>query len=93
MKFDRIIMRVHAFERMHDRGISMAEIEEVLKNGDVIESYPNDFPYPSELIAGQVGARQLHVVAALNPAENSAIVITVYRPDPSRWSADFKRRK
>jgi hypothetical protein len=32
-------------------------------------------------------------VAADNEADNETVIVTVYDPDPARWSPDFRRRK
>ena len=63
----------------------------MLDTGEVIEDYPDDYPYPSALVLGWVGRRPVHVVAASMPAQK--IVITVYEPDPAQWEPDFKRIK
>lgn len=91
MAGERLIFRVHALQRMAQRSISVEDVRQILEMGEVIEDYPEDFPYPSALFLGQIGERSLHVVAATTPAER--IVITVYEPDPTRWDADLKRRK
>ncbi|MEW5995612.1 MAG: DUF4258 domain-containing protein [Candidatus Zixiibacteriota bacterium] len=93
MQADRIIYRVHAVERMFQRNISTTEVSYVLENGEVIEDYPEDSPYPSKLILGWHGTRPLHIVAAYNAEENLTIVITVYEPDAAQWEPDFRRRK
>ncbi|HEV7866769.1 MAG TPA: DUF4258 domain-containing protein [Chthoniobacteraceae bacterium] len=86
-----LVFRVHAIERMAQRGIGVEEVRHVLDTGEVIEDYPTDFPYPSALMLGWIGERPLHVVAATTP--DTRIIITVYEPDPSRWEPDFKKRK
>jgi hypothetical protein len=37
----------HAIKQMFQRNITTNEIEDVLKNGEVIFDYPNDKPIPS----------------------------------------------
>jgi hypothetical protein len=64
-----------------------------LEFGEVIEEYPDDKPYPSRLVMGQVGLRPIHIVVADDNEARETIVITVYEPDPNQWEADFKRRK
>jgi len=91
MSSERLIFRVHAIQRMAQRGISVGDVRCILETGQVIEDYPNDFPYPSALVLGWIDGRAMHVVAATTPSEK--IVITVYEPGPSRWEADWKRRK
>jgi len=56
------IYRLHAIERMFQRDISEKQVEEVIKNGEIIESYIDDKPYPSFLTLGYVDGIALHVV-------------------------------
>lgn len=88
-----LTFRVHAIERMFQRRISAKDVRHVLKTGEVIESYPDDIPYPSCLVLGWRAQRPLHVVVADNAAGCETIVITVYEPDAQSWEADFRRRK
>ena len=88
-----IIYRQHAVRRMFEREISADDVLSVLRDGEIIESYPSDTPYPSRLMLGFRGQRPLHVVIADNLAEDTQIVITVYEPDPALWKNDFTTRK
>lgn len=88
----KIIFRIHAIQRMFERSVTDADICNVLINGQTIENYPNDTPYPSRLVLGWSNARPLHVVAD-NIEEGTWIVITVYEPNLNLWEVDFKRRK
>jgi len=89
----RVAFRVHALQRMFERGISEAEVRAVLEGGETIEHYPDDVPYPSRLVLGRKGARVLHVVVAEAHAEDLTIVITVYEPDIDLWEPGFRRRR
>lgn len=44
-----LIFRVHAIQRMFQRGISKDDVRSVLESGRLIEEYPDDHPYPSRL--------------------------------------------
>ena len=44
----------HAIERIFQRGLSPAAIAAVLQAGEVIAGYPEDTPYPSQLLLGFV---------------------------------------
>jgi Domain of unknown function (DUF4258) len=80
--------------RMVERRIAVADIEQVLTLGDVIEDYPNDTPFPSALYTGRTASGlPVHVVAARNTSEGSTIVITVYSPTPERWDATLRTRR
>ncbi|MDO8841784.1 DUF4258 domain-containing protein, partial [Methanocalculus sp.] len=81
----RLIFRVHALRQMFSRRISDSEVREVIACGRIIEEYPDDRPYPSYLIFGEVNGRPLHVVGAYNIHEGEIIIITVYEPNPDQW--------
>lgn len=91
--FSRLVFRVHAIQRMFQRGINEENVRHVLATGETIEEYPDDTPYPSRLVLGWHGSRPLHIVVADNSDAQETIVITVYEPDPRQWETDFKRRK
>jgi len=88
-----LTFRIHAIKRMFQRRITEKEVRSVLENGEVIEAYPEDSPYPSRLLFGWVGTKPLHVVAAENSQDEETIVITVYEPNREEWAEGFKRRK
>ncbi len=86
------IYRLHATQRMFERDINQDSVEEVIKNGEIIEEYKDDKPYPSCLIFGFDRNRPLHIVYAIDENKNY-IIITVYEPNLLKWEDDFKRRK
>ncbi len=85
----KIIYQQHAIERMAQRGVREEEVQHILLIGETIEVYPNDTPYPGELLSGWSNARPLHVVVATDKAGKRKIVITVYVPNLSKWGADL----
>ncbi len=89
----KVTYRVHAVRRMFERGISEAQVRQVLEGGEEITAYPDDKPYPSRLLLGWQGERPLHVVAAYNAQDDEEIVITVYEPEIALWEDGFKRRR
>jgi len=77
---------------MFQRDISEIEVEKVVNDGEVIETYPDDKPYPSFLSFGYIDKRAVHVVFAKEENGN-IIIITVYEPTLEKWQADFKTRR
>lgn len=86
-----VIYRAHAIRRMFECRISEESVHAVLSTGEVIESYPNDLPYPSKLVLGWSDNRPIHVVVA--ETDKTDIIITVYEPDPARWDHQFRHRR
>ena len=90
----RIAYRLHASERLFERGISSEDVESILTTGEIIERYDDDQPLPSVLINGYTTKMPpLHVVVAIHEQEKQLIVITVYEPNPIKWLNNFSRRK
>jgi hypothetical protein len=93
MTCERLEFSGHAIQRMFERAISWADVRTVIAQGEVIMEYPDDRPYPSRLLLGFVDERPIHIVIGIDDATDSCYVITVYVPDPGRWSDDFRMRK
>jgi hypothetical protein len=56
----QVIYQRHAVERMAQRGVSEEDVMHVLLTGATIQVYPDDTPFPSELILGwRMGDRSI----------------------------------
>lgn len=84
---------MHAVQRMLERKVSVENISQALRSGETIEDYSAEMPEPSQLILGFQGKRPFHVVVSRNQETKEVTIITVYLPDPKKWSRDFKRRR
>lgn len=84
----------HIFVRLAQRNISMEDVEAAILNGELIEDYPNDYPFPSCLIMGYRTSKDvIHVVCAPNDSRTELWLITAYIPTREKWMDDFKTRK
>jgi len=93
IKKGNIAFKKHAFVRMEERSIRIADILLVLKNGEIIKKYDEDKPFPSYLILGYDETnRPIHVILAIDKGKNFIWIITVYEPDKNIWDSEFKRR-
>jgi len=90
---ESLVFSGHALRQMFARSITTQDIRTVIDDGEVIASYPDDRPYPSEMLLGFSGGRALHVVLAYNEAIRSGYVVTAYVPDTKLWSEDYKTRR
>jgi len=88
-----IYYRVHATQRMFNRNIQDKDVGHLLDSGEVIEEYREDFPLPSVLVSGlSTDKSPLHAVIGVDLSLMQLHVITVYKPDPKKWSKDHTRR-
>lgn len=88
----KIKWSTHCLERMQERDITRADVKSCIKNGEIIEDYPDDFPHPSSLVFGYtVNNRVIHVVIG-NDGEY-IYIITAYFPNTVKFEDDLKTRK
>ena len=91
-KNDMLLFSNHALERIRQRGIIIKDIESCIMSGEIIEQYPDDFPFPSCLIFGAcVSGKILHVVAS--DEGTASRIITAYFPSLDKFENDLKTRK
>jgi len=84
----------HADEEAQADNLTFDEIFFSVLQGEIIEDYPTDKPYPSCLIYGDnFQGEPIHSVWAYNAEAKWAALITVYRPDPNRWINWRERRR
>jgi hypothetical protein len=89
----RIRITDHVDEEAHADHLPFDEIFFSVLQGEIIEEYPGDRPYPSCLIYGSsFSGEPIHSVWAYNETSKWAVLITAYRPDPNRWIGWRKRR-
>ncbi len=89
----KIFYTNHAVKQMFQRGISADEVEYVIRNGETINNYTEDKPYPRRLLFAFNNKRPLHVVCSYNIEEELIIIVTVYEPTTEFWETDFRTRK
>ena len=94
IKANRVRITDHADEEADADNLTFDEIYFSVVNGETIEDYPTDKPYPSCLILGYTSDRKpVHSVWAFNEQNKWSVVITAYRPDPNLWINWRERRK
>jgi len=88
-EYPSVVMPFNVFER----GIGKEAVIEVIRTGEVIVSYPDDYPYPSFLMLGFKKAPPIHVVVAKDNKNGNCYVITVYLPKAGIWQVGFRERR
>lgn len=77
--------------RILKRNITREEVKYCLINGEIIETYIDDKPFPSYLLFARVNGKNLHVVIGVD--SDKIHVITAYEPNNKVFENDFKTRK
>lgn len=89
---DSVYVTWHASDRFRQRKLKMHDIKSALMSGEIIEQYPDDFPFPSCLILGyNDDNKPIHIV--MSDEGSSSNIITAYVPDNENWEVDYKTRK
>jgi hypothetical protein len=102
--FDRILELVargevvisdHGYDELAADGILVRDILTGAREGKVIEEYPTYYRGPCVLVLQRDHeGKPVHVVWGIpSHAVAPAVVVTAYRPDASRWTSDFLRRR
>ena len=93
IRSNRVRITDHADEEAQADLLSFDEVFFSVFRGEIVEDYPDDWPYPSCLIYGSTfRGEPVHSVWAYNEANEWAVLVTVYRPDPDRW-IDWRMRR
>lgn len=91
-KPESIAITEHARIRLHERNISIDDIVNGIRTGEIIKQYEDDKPLPSCLVLGlSVKTEYIHIVVSCDT--DFVYLITAYFPDPDIWEDDFKTRK
>jgi len=90
---DYLVSR-HGFRELANDGIFAEDVIDGVKAAKLVEDYPDGRKEPSVLTLQSDRVGPVHVMWGIPKATGRpAILVTAYRPDPRRWSADFMQRR
>jgi uncharacterized protein DUF4258 len=90
-----IQVSTHADEELTKDRISLRELLHGVQSAVVVEDYPNYAKGPCVLVLQrEASGNPIHALWGIKKGTvDPAVLITAYRPDPSRWSTDWLTRK
>jgi hypothetical protein len=74
----------HAEKERYTEDITIDDLENAIRNGEILEDYPDDKRGPSCLILGNSQKKPIHIVCGYTSVKWIRI-ITVYIPRPPKW--------
>jgi len=82
-------------DELAEEGIFARDVVNTVAEGTVVEDYPEYAKGPCVLVLQRdARGRPIHVLWGIPKGKASpAVLVTAYRPDAQRWSADFLRRR
>jgi hypothetical protein len=83
----------HAFDKLRLLDCTFAEFDTALADAEVIEETVITPDELKELVLVVNWARPLHVVVVVDDAHKEERIVTIYQPDPNRWTNDYRRRR
>ena len=71
------------------------ELEDALRNGEIIENYPDDPRGAGCLVLGFCGPKPIHAVCTIKTEPEELFLITVYDPSkrPDKWTENYRKRR
>ena len=87
-----VVLTDHVFDKVRSIDMTLAEFEQLVDLGDVIETVPVDDGV-KELLLVLERTRPLHVVVVVDDLRRERRIVTVYEPDPQQRSTDFRHRR
>ena len=82
----------HCMKKMGERDIRIKDVKHCIAIGEIIEDYPDDYPYPSCLIFGYTeDGRVIHLVVGCDSV--FAYIVTAYIPNTIKFNTDFRTRR
>jgi hypothetical protein len=85
----------HGYDEMVEDDLHAREVLAGIGGAVIVEDYPTYPKGPCVLVLQQDRTGlPIHVVWGIPKGQMSpAVLVTAYRPDPARWTADFMRRR
>jgi len=85
----------HGYEELAADGLFVRDVVAGVPNAQMVEDYPDFHKGPCVLVLVEDrDGSPVHAVWGIPKGESGpAVLVTAYRPDPDRWSADFRSRK
>ena len=90
-----VLISDHGYNELAMDNLSVREVVSGLAGAELLEEYPDFSKGPCVLVLeNDQDGQPIHAVWGIPSGSTSpAVLVTAYRPDPARWTNDFRSRK
>lgn len=90
----RRVLTEHVFDKLWTLDMTLGEFRALLDaDAEVIEEHAEEGHGLKEILLYLHWHEPLHVVVVVDDIHEEERLVTVYRPDPDRWSGDYRNRR
>lgn len=87
------VYSLHIFQKLRLVDLGLAEFEQLLGEGEVIEELSDSPEQTREIVLLLEWRRPLHLVVAIDVGRQEERLVTVYEPRAADWDEQLRRRK
>jgi hypothetical protein len=88
-----VVLTDHVFDKVRAIDLTLVEFEALLDGGEIIEERSFSAEELKEVVLLLEWVRPLHLVVVVDHRQREERILTLYEPDPERWTPDYRSRR